>query len=337
MIRKCFPLIVGLVLFFSDLNGQQIHYSQFFLTPQTTNAAQIGDFSGTARIGGIHRSQWLGIEEAGANSTSLYIDAPVIRGFRKNDWVGVGVGIVNDVAGIAKINVINLNLGLSYHLALSKDQQSVLSFGAQLGANSLNIDDSSLRWEDGIRNSNQSVDDFRLNSDESTQFRSVGVGVQWKQQMNKMMKFKIGFAVHNINKPEMSFFELPDSISQPNLPSRNTISGQFGIKVSKKLELEPLFLIQSIESDNEMLIGMNAYTPVGTKNKLQYGAAYRLQDAFILYLGLLNENYRLGLSYDFTVSELASYSPVNFELGGYYIIKKFKQPKLNPFIFCPRY
>ncbi len=333
-----FFLILGFILSAGfEAGAQQLHFSQFFLSPATTNPAQLGLFEGTARIGGLHRSQWLNIEEDGTNSTALFIDSPITKGFRENDWVGFGVGLVNDVAGIGLINNIDVNVGLSYHLSLNKDQTSVISIGGQYTNSTINIDDSQLTWEDGIRGGGVSRDALALNM-QSDSYGDWSAGINWRQVMNDQMSIELGYALYHITEPEVSFFNLPDSLSAPVVPRKSTISGRFRLSVSEKLNLEPLFLIQSISSDNEMLIGLNAYSPIGKKtNILQYGAGYRLQDAIVFYLGLMDHNYRIGLSYDLTVSELSNYTPINFELGGYYIIKKYKQPQVNPFIFCPRF
>lgn len=333
-----FFLILGISLgFLPQLQSQQLHFSQFFLSPATTNPGQLGLFEGTARIGGLHRSQWLNTQEAGTNTTALYIDSPITTGLRKKDWVGLGVGLTNDVAGIGLINNIDVNIGLSYHLSLNKDQSSVLSLGAQYTNSSINIDDSQLEWKDGIQSGGFSQDAQLLNA-QSSNYGDWSAGLNWRQVINDRMKIELGYALYHINEPEASFFNLPDTISAPTVPRKSIISGRFNINVSEKLNLEPLFLIQSIPSENEMLIGLNGYSPIGQKSSvLQYGAAYRLQDAIVFYLGLMDHNFRLGLSYDFTVSELSNYNPINFELGGYYIIKKYKRPEVNPFIFCPRF
>ena len=46
----------------SALWAQDIHFTQFYMSPMTTNPANAGKFEGTARIGGIFRGQWASVQ-----------------------------------------------------------------------------------------------------------------------------------------------------------------------------------------------------------------------------------------------------------------------------------
>lgn len=316
------------------VNGQQIHYSQFFLSPHTTNPAEIGLFEGTARVGGIYRAQWLGdIQVDGFSTPSLYVDAPIIRGFRDIDWIGIGAGGYFDAAGLSPLKTTNINLGLTYHFSIDKDQESILSLAVQYGNTSKSVDPN-LIFEEQITGTG-ALDLQSLVSD-NVSYTEWGAGINWKQRMNDRMQLDLGFAMYAINEPGMNLIGGSDSLSNV-IPRKSVTSGQFLIDINEKIDLEPMFIIQSIQADNEMLIGLNGYRKLNNGSSVQLGLGYRLQDAVVAYLGLMNDNYRLGLSYDFTVSDLADYAPVTFEIGGYYLIKKYKKPDLHPFIFCPRF
>ena len=80
--------------------AQDIHFSQFGLSPLTLNPALTGAYEGTFRIGGIYRNQWSGIVKSGGYTTpSIYLDAPIVRGFGKNDWLGAGLVVLQDKSG----------------------------------------------------------------------------------------------------------------------------------------------------------------------------------------------------------------------------------------------
>lgn len=339
MLKKFLLALIYIAFLSLISHAQVLHYSQFYLSPTTTNAAHIGAYNGTARIGGIHRSQWLGLEERGINTTSLYIDAPIYRGIRERDWIGISIGMNNDIFGIGRLNLTGVNVGLAYHFALDKEQLSKISIGGIANLMSLNVDGDDLLWEDQIRSNATSQDALRLNSFESQSTSQFQIGINWQQRISDNLGFNIGYGIQNLTESEYSFYVLPDSIEAEASPSYSTISGELYLDATDKLRLAPLFLIQNYNAESEMLIGVTAYSSLAKSQtrKLQYGMAYRLQDALIFYLGLMDENYRLGLSFDYTVSDLSDYSPVNFEIGGYYIIKKYKLPQANPILFCPRF
>lgn len=334
--RKILVISAILFLFFQQhVHAQQIHYSQFFLSPHTTNPAQVGLFEGTVRFGGIYRGQWLGnLAESGFNTPSIYVDAPVMPGIRKQDWIGVGGGLVNDAAGVSPITTTNFNIGLTYHLSLGEDPFNVISIGLQTGASRKSIDPN-LRFEDELRGApTREVRDL-IGQPEG--YSDWAAGINWRQRMNDRMSFNLGYAMYHLNEPEVSLLQSADSLGQTMIPRKSVASGSFMIKINENWNIEPLFLIQSIISDNEMLVGLNAYKMLKKEKQAQIGVGYRLQDALVFYLGLQTPDWRIGMSYDLTTSQLSDYNPVTFEIGGFYILKKYKQPEINPYIFCPRF
>ena len=83
-------------------NAQDIHFTQFDMSPITLNPAMSGAFKGTFRIGGIYRDQWASVIENQYRTPSFYIDVPAFRGFGKKDWVGIGVSFLNDQSAYQK-------------------------------------------------------------------------------------------------------------------------------------------------------------------------------------------------------------------------------------------
>ncbi|HND17475.1 MAG TPA: type IX secretion system membrane protein PorP/SprF, partial [Saprospiraceae bacterium] len=84
------------------LMAQDIHFTQYNMSPMTLNPALTGNYLGSYRVGGIYRNQWASIIPA-YSTPSFFVDAPIITGFRKNDWIGVGVAITADKSGTAKL------------------------------------------------------------------------------------------------------------------------------------------------------------------------------------------------------------------------------------------
>ena len=90
-------LAVGLICFTmawfgNELRGQGVHFSYLEFAPQSINPAYLGGFLGSYRGTGIYRSQYNnGTEVKGYTTFELGIDVPIIRGFRKQDWIGGGI------------------------------------------------------------------------------------------------------------------------------------------------------------------------------------------------------------------------------------------------------
>ena len=141
-------LIYLLSFFFSlGLSAQDsYHYTYFDMTPVSLNPALAGGFEGTARIGGLIREQDFGLQAGQYRSPLFYLDAPIIRGFRKQDWVGFGFSMQYDKqanslpvvnpdeststlqSGIVTTTTIG---GLTYHFAFDTKRNNVLAIGFQ--------------------------------------------------------------------------------------------------------------------------------------------------------------------------------------------------------------
>jgi hypothetical protein len=84
-------LTIGCILALQSLiMAQDVHFTRFYDAPTTISPAKTGDYLGTFRAGAIMRDQNYNLSHIYLTPAG-YIDAPLIRGFRANHWVGVGL------------------------------------------------------------------------------------------------------------------------------------------------------------------------------------------------------------------------------------------------------
>src|SRR3982751_2399660 len=77
--------------------GQDLHFSQWFNSPLTTNPANTGFIpDADYRIGANYRSQWVSVLNAPYKTMSIWGDAQVFRDRIENGWLGVGGVILHD-------------------------------------------------------------------------------------------------------------------------------------------------------------------------------------------------------------------------------------------------
>ena len=125
-------LFSAILVLSGQLSAQDIHWSMYNMSPLTLNPANTGAFSGTFRIGGIYRDQWASVIASNPYRTpSFYIDAPIVRGFGKNDWIGIGAMLYSDEAGSGQLGTTSTQFSASYHLAMNKKATSILTFGTK--------------------------------------------------------------------------------------------------------------------------------------------------------------------------------------------------------------
>jgi hypothetical protein len=71
--------------------AQDLHFSQFFNSPLTTNPANTGFIpDADYRVGGNYRNQWSSVMAQPYKTMSLFADAQVFRERMENGWLGLG-------------------------------------------------------------------------------------------------------------------------------------------------------------------------------------------------------------------------------------------------------
>lgn len=352
----------GLLFFFSislvgSLNAQDIHFTQFYLTPLTTNPAYTGAFEGTFRLGGIYRDQWGSVISSPYRTPSFYVDAPILM-IGKRNWLGVGGMLYSDKAGALDLATTQAMGSVALHMPLDKKSKSVLSFGIQAGYTSRKLDLSQAIFRDAIligapvgTTSDLSGGQGDGQGVYNSNTFDMNAGVLLKTQMNDKMRLEIGASLNHILTPDYHLNDgaLDSTATSPStegrdawdLPGNFLLHGQFFVDLNDKWQIKPAFLFQSLSGANEVMIqGIVGYHLNDKKDMtLDFGIGYRLRDATKFIVGMHYKQFRVGAAYDLTISDVrdASSAAGGFELGVAYIAKIFKKPEVKPVIFCPRF
>ncbi len=317
------------------VNAQDIHFSQYDLSPLTLNPALTGAYEGTFRVGGIYRDQWSSILTNQYVTPAVFIDAPIIRGFGKNDWFGAGVIVSNDRAGSAALKNLTALASISYHLGLGKKANTVLSLGGQGGFVQKQIDQNELLFEDEIITGTTSQE-FSLPAFESSvSYLDFNVGGLLNSYLSSRFNFYVGASAFHVSNPDDAF------LTDGKLKSRILGHAGFNYDLSSRLVLSPTFLFQTQAKARE-IVGQAklGYHINPERNVTLYsGLGYRLQDAAILMIGMDYKGFRAGIAYDVNASSLdtATRGRGAYELALSYTAKIYKTPVVKPVLFCPRF
>lgn len=357
-----------LSLFFATLLGgflkaQDIHFTQFNMNPTGLNPALSGKFEGTLRLSGIYRDQHgsvinnSGVSSKQFKTPAAGVDAPLIRGFRKKDWVGASLGFFSDKVGQGELTYSSFNLGAAYHLALDKKGNSVLSVGAQYGRASRGVTPKGLKFEDGFGKDgtytpNLSKETLGTSDDKPVKadYTGINAGVVLSSRLNKQTDFNLGFVMSHLNKPKYGLVDAGGGGTTPGmgatggsakLPSRISVHGQFNMQLQPRFSISPSFLYQTMSGNDEIILqGLANYLFNPEKEiTLSFGAGYRLRDAIHPIVGGKYKNLTVGLAYDVNISKLSQASNFRggFELAVNYIIKIYKPAVVKPKVLCPRF
>ena len=326
--------------------GQDIHFTLHPMTPLAFNPANTGAFYGSYRISILYRDQYRSVLGSAAYMTPTFsVDVPVIRGFKKTDWVGVGMFFYSDKSGDAGLTQSAFKASVAYHWAMNKKGTNTLSIAYQTGAVQREIKNASkLTFGDELEMLvEQSPDRNNILMDKKGFLDHVG-GLKFTSKYNKTDEFNIGIAAGKFGKPDWSVVTMGSSY---NVDPR--VHAQIGMSsvMSDKVRFSPNISYQKIwgsPASTFVIQGYFDYLYNESKNTiLKGGIGYRsgagIGDAIQIMLGADIDAIRVMLGYDINVSPLASASGTfgAIELAAQYIGKIYKRPKPDPIIFCPRF
>src|SRR6476619_1518574 len=126
------PIVLCGVLSVLMAQAQDLHFSQFFNSPLTTNPANTGFIpDGDYRLGINYRDQWSTIMSVPYTTMSDFGDVKLMKNRFENGWIGLGGVILRDVAGSGNLTSTKLYGSVAYHQLLG--YSSLLSLGFNVG------------------------------------------------------------------------------------------------------------------------------------------------------------------------------------------------------------
>ncbi|MEM9546651.1 MAG: PorP/SprF family type IX secretion system membrane protein [Bacteroidota bacterium] len=345
-LKKYLLLIFLAALYFSPTKGQDFHYTQYFMSPLGVNPALAGAYNGSYRINGIYRDQYRGAAQQPFGGFSINVDAPIVRGLRKQDWIGVGLRIEQNKSGALGQNLNFYGLGIAYHLSLDKKQTSIFTLGAQYGTGGYSYD----RLEVGdtpfsIVNGRLGGDGNEFNQAQGNDPNGLSIpggalndltvgGLYTKRNPKSGSELQIGVAVEGILNPNRAKF------GQDNKGIGISGFGSYEFVINKRTSLTSGAYYYSNKQASAINVNsiINYKMKPGNQMILHGGLGTRSGRAALLYLGATISGVRIGLGYDLDIgaSTPATNNHKSVELGVTYIGKIYKKPKPKPIIYCPR-
>ncbi len=308
--RSCALLLVPCVMLLApSASAQDLHFSQFFNSPLTTNPANTGFIpDADYRLGAHYRNQWATIPVP-YKTMSIFGDAQVFRDRFESGWVGLGGVILRDVAGTGGLTSTKIYGSAAYHQMLGNT--GLLTAGFNVGWANKRIDVTKLTFFDQW---NGKFFDTNLPSGEAfastnTSYLDVQVGLNYAYFPTDDIYVHGGFSIHHVNSPKETFLN-----SGPNYDNRiarryiGFVDGMF--KLNDQWIISPGAYFASQAKASEVVLGLLAnYNLSGDGDQqLIGGLYYRHGDAAIPMIGYQWKNIRFTFSYDATTSALRNYN-----------------------------
>ena len=285
------PFAVLLFLFIClEAQAQDPSFTQFYANPVYLNPALAGS-TGCPRIVSNYRNQW-------PQLTGNYITSAVAYdSYVKSVSGGLGIIAMHDMQGQTTIQTSMIGGVYSYNLKVNR--KFSIMIGARAAYFQKFLDWDKLTFGDMIDPRRgfiyQTGDVPRGNGRRG--FFDVSAGA-----VGFGKNYYFGIAAHHLNRPDESMI-----LGTSRLPMRITGHAGADIKLGQRgrytntTSILPNIIYQYQNGFQELNIG--TYIKYGD---FTVGAWYRNRDAFILLFGANFDKFKIGYSYDLTVSKLGN-------------------------------
>lgn len=331
-------VVIGVMhLLTISLFAQDFHFSQFRETPMLINPAQTA-LNKDVRVIVNYKDQWRSVGSP-FKTYAVSGEYAVNHKRGKDNYLGIGLQIVGDKAGDAKMGT---TLGLfSLSAILKVADYSKISVGVIGGLGQRSIDPSGIKWGsqyDGS-NYNSSLATGENVGASTYVYPDLGGGVAWSYgkgekyiSANDGIKATIGLSAFHFGVPKYSYYSNTSEKLNTKLIGHASVS--IGM-ANTNVVIVPELLYVKQGTLQELNVGSlfkfilqeeSKYTHIKKASAYSIGAHYRIGDA-IVFTGMYEySNYSIGISYDVNTSKLTAASKAR---GGIEISLKFVTP--NPF------
>ncbi|MEO5997214.1 MAG: PorP/SprF family type IX secretion system membrane protein [Chitinophagaceae bacterium] len=291
---------------------QDLHFSQWFNSPLTTNPANTGFIpDADYRIGANYRNQYVNILSMPYKTFSIYGDAQVFRNKLDNAWMGLGGVILRDAAGSGNLTSTKVYGSLAYHQELGS--ASLLSVGFNLGWANKSINPNQLKFPDQFNKAtgffDAGIPSSVIFNNTNTNYLDVQVGMNYAYFPSDKLYVNGGISVQHVNRPKETFFSETNGFDN-RLSPRYIGFLNASIKVSDVVILNPMGYYSNQAKASELVAGVNLNYNLSGEGMYQLlgGIYYRSSDAFIPMLGFQVNSFRMTFTYDVTTSTLSNYN-----------------------------
>lgn len=341
-------LLLATIFLGIQASAQDLHLTQFYMSPMTLNPALTGVFNGNYRFTGNYRNQWSSVI---ANPYETVAGGIEFSG-KSGDFnrVGVGLHVLSDQAGTSQLTTNIFSGQVSYNFALSRNMDYYISTGlnvayTQKSINPLYLTFGNQYGDAGYDPNNPTGESFSTNN---YSYADASLGFLWYHIQGKRHNQFLGVSLWHVNRPNLAFID--NDLDKLYMK----IVGHAGMEfpISGKADMTPYLLAMKQGPHTEIEVG-SLFKFILEERKGQIlggtnfyvGPFYRIvgnqttavfSDALILATKLDVGGFTFGLSYDINVSGLvpASASRGGPELAVQYT-GAFKHQSSKT--FCPRF
>lgn len=286
--------IITLSLALCALSGysqQDPQFTQYMYNMSVINPGYATNEVGMVNLGGLYRTQWVGLEGAPRTAT-FFAHTPL------SERVEAGISFTNDDIGEV-VTENNIYADVAYVLTVSEN--SKLSLGVKAGVTLFNANFNNFVLQQGTVS-----EDLAFNDNINKVFPNIGAGAFYFTD-----KFYLGLSAPNLLTS--THLENENGIKSTGVQDIHYfLTGGYVLDINEDVKLKPAFMAKGVQGAP---FSMDLTANVLLYEKLEAGIGYRFDDSFS---GLVNfrvtPQLRVGYAYDFTTSNLSNYSSGSHEI-----------------------
>lgn len=301
--RKLILIMITLICTPTLINAQQQpQFTHYMYNTIAVNPAYAGS-RGALAVNAVNRNQWVGFEGA-PQTTTASIHSPL-----RNDNMGLGLSVMHDQAGYENFSFVYAD----YSYTIQTKDEHYLSFGLKGGFSQYKIDERLFMYEDV-------AEDPYFQDKLNRWTPNIGAGVYYHTNKWYMGLSSPRLISNDFNKNsdyvalERNHYYLIGGYIftlTPNTKFRPSLSTKYTKGSPLSVEASAIFLLFE---------------------KFWLGASYRHDDAYGALVDLkLNKQLRVGYAYEYSISDIRSYSSGSHEILLIYEFKydfsKYKSPR----------
>lgn len=289
--HKIAALLSLTLLSLQSIAQQDPQFTQYMYNMSVINPAYATAEEGILNLGGLFRTQWVGIEGAPTTGT-FFAHTPV------NDKIEMGISFTNDNIGDI-INENNIYADFAYVLPVGI--KSKISFGVKAGVTLFDTNFDGFILQSGGVNT-----DFAFDENISRAFPNLGIGAFFFSN-----NYYLGLSA-------------PNMLSTKHLENQNGIratgvenihyffTGGYVFDINQDLKLKPAFMARSVKGAP---LALDFTANLLINEKLEAGLGYRVGDAMSALVNFrITPELRVGYAYDYTTTNLGDFNSGSHEI-----------------------
>lgn len=289
--HKIAALLSIIILSFQSNAQQDPQFTQYMYNMSVINPAYATAEEGILNLGGLYRTQWVGLEGA-PKTGSFFAHTPI------NDKIEMGISFTNDNIGDV-VNENNIYADFAYVLPVGIE--SKISFGVKAGVTLFDTNFNGFQLQSGGASTDQAFDE-----NISRAFPNLGIGAFFFTDT-----YYLGLSAPNMLSTK--HLENENGIKATGVQNVHYfLTGGYVFDIDNDIKLKPAFMARGVKGAP---LAIDITANVLINEKLEAGLGYRLDDAISALVSFrIKPELRVGYAYDYTTTNLGDFNSGSHEI-----------------------